>query len=93
MDKTFWTDFANLERGDLPQRKIGGETRMEDVIELGAHQNMSPEQALSFCLRENWDEVLIVGIQDGQIAIRSSKMTCRDALYLAKQVELHALGL
>jgi len=66
---------------------------MKKVVELGAHENMKPEQALSFCLRENWDEVLIIGLQEGQIAIRSSKMDCRDALWLAKQVELNALGL
>ena len=66
---------------------------MNKVVELGAHENMEPEQALSFCLREKWDEVLIIGLQEGQIVIRSSKMDRKDALWLSKQVELHALDL
>jgi hypothetical protein len=66
---------------------------MGDVIHLGPHSNMSPEQALAQASREQWDEVIIVGYHrdSADLVVRSSHMTRRDALWIAEYLKLHAL--
>jgi TATA-box binding protein (TBP) (component of TFIID and TFIIIB) len=62
-----------------------------NVVELGAHVNMTPEQALRLVLREQPTDVLILTYQDGELVIRSSKMTRADALWMLENAKLHAL--
>jgi hypothetical protein len=67
---------------------------MADVIQLNAHDKMTPDQALAFCAREKWKDVLIVGFQpdiDG-VVIRSSNMSREFANWLIDQSKIHCLG-
>lgn len=64
------------------------------IIEVGPHTRMTPEQALTFCSREQWSDVAIIGYHKGDrlLVVRSSAMTRADALNLYEQAKLHALG-
>ena len=64
------------------------------VVELGAHDNMTCEEALALASREEWDEVMIVGYHKGDpsLVVRSSAMKRRDAVWLAEFAKLHAMG-
>ena len=63
------------------------------VIELDAHENMTPKEALAKASREQWDDLIVVGYQHGELYVRSSKMTRRDALWIAQHLILHVLRL
>jgi len=55
----------------------------DKVVQLQAHTNMTPEEALAFCSRERWSEILIIGAdENGEFTQRSSGMSKRDALWL-----------
>jgi hypothetical protein len=62
---------------------------MGEVIELGAHENMKPAEALSIAAREEWEHVLIIGFQKGDehLSIRSSHMNNAMALWIVKLAE------
>lgn len=63
---------------------------MSEVIELGPHDNMTPEEALLLTAREKPKKVLILYFdEDGQFGTRSSAMTRETALWL---IELARLG-
>jgi len=71
-------------------------TNKADVHDLPASINWSPEQALKSCLdialEGRLKEVMIIGTMDDEVLlVRSSKMNRRDALWLAKEAELHTL--
>jgi len=54
-----------------------------EVIELGGHERMTPEEALSLTLRESPSEVLILFFgHAGDFGVRSSGMSNKDALWL-----------
>lgn len=65
------------------------------IIELGPHENMSPEQALGVAAREKWEKVLIVGYhsENDCLMVRSSHMSRETALWLAEHMRLYALNL
>lgn len=67
---------------------------MTEVISLGAHERMTPEEALAVSSRENWDHILIIGFQDGEehLSIRSSAMTREFANWIIDHAKRHALG-
>lgn len=64
------------------------------VVELGAHGNMTPEQALASASREKWENVVIVGFQadNGDLVVRSSHMPREFALWIIEHAKLHAMG-
>lgn len=66
------------------------------IYQLGGHERMTPEEALSLALREagDFEDVLIVAVERDtkNLVIRSSAMTRAGAAFLAKKVELHAHG-
>lgn len=69
---------------------------MDNVLAFPATTTMTPQQALlsalEFADQDNLQEVLVVGYDgDGDLLIRSSRMTRRDALWLAEQLRQHAL--
>lgn len=71
---------------------------MDNVYTFPATEDMTVRQALISAfdlLRDNdLDEVIVVGHDScGKLIVRSSKMTRRDALWLAEQLKMHALGL
>lgn len=63
------------------------------VIELGAHDRMTPEQVLALCVREQWEKVIICGYHkdDNTLVVRSSHMTRETAFWIAEHLKLHAL--
>lgn len=68
----------------------------DNVHLLGPHANMTVEQALSYVLKEKNEltEVLIIAsTKEEEVVIRSSNMKRRDALWLAEEARLHALGI
>lgn len=56
----------------------------ENVIDLGPHSNMTPEETLAVCAREKWSQIMVMGYHDGDddLVIRSSHMTRAEALWI-----------
>lgn len=73
---------------------------MADLYAFPASDTFTPEQALLSALEFTRDEgdntmqdVIVAGHDaDGMLIIRSSRMTRKDALWLAEEIRLHALG-
>lgn len=65
-----------------------------NVIALPASTNFKPEQALKSAqdMSGTLTDVLVIGYVDGELFIRSSHMTCADALFLVKKAEAWALS-
>jgi len=65
------------------------------VIELGPHANLTPEQALAVCTREEWTNVIIIGFQPNSdtIVVRSSVMTREFANWIIDHAKVWALDL
>lgn len=58
------------------------------VIELPASTNYTAEQALQSALKADLTDVLILGYdQDGDLFVRSSKMTRAEGLFMVKKAE------
>lgn len=64
----------------------------KNVIELGPHCKMSPEEVLALASRYQWETVLIVGYyQGGEFATLSSRMTRETANWLIDHCKLHVM--
>lgn len=60
----------------------------QKVIELPASTNYTAEQALQSALKADLTDVLILGYdQDGDLFVRSSKMTRAEGLFMVKKAE------
>lgn len=60
---------------------------MAPVYKLPASPFYNPEQALNSAINEDLDHVLIAGYKEnGELFIRSSSMTCAEALFLSMKV-------
>lgn len=58
------------------------------VIELPASTNYSAEQALQSALQADLTDVMIIGYdQDGDLFVRSSRMTRAEGLFMVKRAE------
>ncbi len=58
----------------------------QKIIELPASTNYTPEQALHSALKADLTDVMIIGYdQDGELFIRSSKMTRADGLFMVER--------
>lgn len=65
---------------------------MADVFQLPASFNFTPEQALDSAKAVDLEEVLVIGHdKDGAFFVRSSRMSCRDAFFLAEKLRNYAL--
>lgn len=62
------------------------------VIALPASTNFAPEQALASAAALDLTDVLVVGYLDGQLVVRSSRMTCAEALFLLEKAKAWALS-
>ncbi|MGE0349827.1 hypothetical protein [Hydrogenophaga sp.] len=63
-----------------------------NVIALPASTNFTPEQALNSALSHDLADVLVIGYdQDGELVIRSSRMTCAEAAFLCEKAKNWAL--
>ena len=66
---------------------------MTGVFRLPASTNYNAEQALQSALGDGLSDVLIMGYdQDGKLYIRSSRMTCAEAAFLANKAMHWALS-
>ena len=68
---------------------------MSNVVSMGAHDNMTPEQALTLSAREDWEKVIIVGFHkaDNELIVRSSAMSRESASWILDHAKLHALNI
>jgi hypothetical protein len=58
------------------------------VIDLPASTNYSPEQALNSALKADLTDVMVIGYdQDGDLFVRSSRMTRAEGLFMVKRAE------
>jgi hypothetical protein len=65
----------------------------QNVIALPASTSFTPEQALQSALNESLTDVLIIGYDnEGELVIRSSKMSRMDALWMTEKAKQWALG-
>lgn len=63
------------------------------VISLPASTNFKPEQALHSALQLDLSDVLVIGYDaDGVLLVRSSHMTCAEALWLLEKAKRWALS-
>lgn len=66
------------------------------VIQLNAHENMTPEQCLSYAARnaEDYDDVIIVGVDkiSGQVILNSSHMSREFAVFILLEALDQARG-
>lgn len=67
---------------------------MADVVYLGPHQRMTPEEALAAAMQQNWTEVIICGFVQGnnELVEMSSHMSRETALWIAEHTKLHVMG-
>ena len=65
----------------------------DNVIDLGAHTNMSPTEALEVAKRRPWEQVMVIGFTEDSdsLVVCSSRMTREQALWIVKHAELHAM--
>ena len=64
----------------------------EKVIELPASTNYTAEQALQSALKADLTDALIIGYdQDGDLFVRSSRMTRAEGLFMVKKAEEWAM--
>ena len=66
----------------------------QNIVALPASVNFTPEQALQSAMQfENLQDVLIVGYDaDGDLLVRSSRMSRADALFLLEKAKEWAMG-
>lgn len=61
------------------------------VIELPATETFEPEQAINSMLLQNCSDVLCIGYADGELVIRSSRLSRAEALFLLEKAKTWAL--
>jgi hypothetical protein len=60
----------------------------ENIISLPASTNYTPEQALQSALQMELTDVMIIGYDfEGELFVRSSKMTRAEGLFMVKKAE------
>ena len=65
---------------------------MSELTNLPPHTRMSPEECLGLCARlaEEYQDVLVIGYDaDGDLMIRSSAMSRKDALWMLVEAIEH----
>lgn len=62
------------------------------VIELPPSAHYTPEQALASAAKQELSDVLIVGYVDGVLFVRSSFMTCAEAVFLLEKAKAWSLS-
>lgn len=65
---------------------------MADVLLMPASFTFTAEQAIDSAKAADLDEVLVIGTdKTGAFFVRSSRMSCRDAFFLAEKLRTYAL--
>lgn len=63
------------------------------VFRLPASTSLNVEQTLNSALQLDLQDVLVIGYdQDGALVVRSSRMTCAEATFLAEKARMWALS-
>lgn len=73
----------------------GSKVRLDNVVDLPARTNMTVEECLALVSREQGDYesvVVVAGSKAGDVIIRSSNVSRKDALWLAMVAVDNALG-
>lgn len=61
-------------------------------IDTLVNDNMSPEQVLRSSIDEGLNDVIVVGYNsEGEIFVRSSKMSRQEALWIVEQLRIYVL--
>lgn len=69
---------------------------MADVIQLNAHTNMTVEECIEYCRLEQGDyqDVMVLSYdQDGELVVRSSHMSRKNALWMLMEAVDHTRGI
>jgi len=74
---------------------IPEEQKPDNIVDLGPHNNMKPEECFAVCAREEWSDVLVLGFQDDAdgVVIRSSHLTREFALWIIEHAKQKIMGL
>lgn len=68
---------------------------MTEVIQLGAHSKMTVEECLDYCCleKDKYQSVMVLSFdEDGDLLVRSSHMSRKDALWMLMEAVDHARG-
>lgn len=68
---------------------------MADILQLNPHDNMTVSECLHYCLRNADDltDCIVIGYDaDGELVVRSSHMSRKDALWAIMAAADHARG-
>lgn len=64
-----------------------------DIIELGAHERMKPEEVEALVEREGHQEMIVLFYDaNGDFGLRSSGMSNKDALWLIEEAKLRIMN-
>ena len=63
-----------------------------NIISLPASESFRPQQALASAMELDPSDVIIIGYVNGELMMRSSKMTCAEALFLLERGKSWALS-
>lgn len=69
---------------------------MADLVMLNPHDRMTPEECLSHCAMDhsNFQDVMVIGYdRDGELVVRSSAMSRKDAAWMLLAALDHARGI
>ena len=69
---------------------------MADLVMLNPHERMTVEECLSHCALDhaNFQDVMVIGFdQDGELIVRSSAMSRKDAAWMLLAALDHARGI
>jgi hypothetical protein len=65
-----------------------------EIVNLGPHDRMTPQELFTVVQREPWEKVIVVGFHeggDGSLVMRSSHMSREFALWIIEHAKLHVL--
>jgi hypothetical protein len=67
----------------------------DKIIDLGAHTNMTPDEAFAVAQRRPWEQVMIIGFTEDSrgIVCFSSHMAREKALWIIEHAKLHAMDM
>ena len=68
-----------------------GSKKLAEILSLPASVNFNPQQALDSAKKFNFSDVMIIGYEDGDLVIRSSRLSRAEALWLLECAKLHAM--
>ena len=73
---------------------LGGAAMSDSKVhDLGAHNNMKPDEVFAVAERRPWEQVMVIGFaEDSQGLVSfSSRMTREQALWIIEHAKLHVM--